>query len=94
MDIVTCVLTGTPWWVYGVLALLVWLGLQASRPRTVDLGRVLIAPAVFIVWGIISLMLRPNFSGALVWSGSAVCGTAFAVLVSRVDGLARISHTN
>jgi hypothetical protein len=87
MDIATRFLSGTPWWVYGLLALLVWLGLQAARPRTVSLSRVLIAPAVFIGWGIVSLMLRSNVSDAVVWLGTAACGAAFAVLVTRIDGV-------
>src|SRR5260370_39595968 len=28
MDIATRILSGSPWWVYGLLALLIWLGLQ------------------------------------------------------------------
>ena len=31
------ILQGTPWWVYLVLGLLVWLGLRATRPRLVSL---------------------------------------------------------
>jgi hypothetical protein len=87
MDIAIRILSGSPWWVYGLLALLVWLGLQAARPRTVSLSRVLIAPAVFIAWGIVSLMLRADFSDALVWLGTAACGAAFAGLVTRIDGV-------
>ncbi len=87
MDIATRILSGSPWWVYGLLALLIWLGLQAARPRTVSLSRVLIAPAVFIGWGIVSLMLRSNFSDALIWLGTAACGAAFVVLVTSIDGV-------
>src|SRR5260370_15752935 len=87
MDIATRILSGSPWWVYGLLALLIWLGLQAARPRTVSLSRVLIAPAVFIGWGIVRLMLRANFSDVLIWLGTAVRGAAFAVPVTPFHGL-------
>jgi hypothetical protein len=83
------ILQGTPWWVYPLLTLLVFLGLQAAKPRTVPVARVLITPAIFIAWGIASLVARPSFSGglALDWLITACCGGAVAVLMARGDAM-------
>jgi hypothetical protein len=83
------ILQGTPWWVYPLLALLVALGLQASRPRSIPLARVLVTPAIFIAWGIVSLVARPSFSSglALDWLITACCGGALAMLTARGDAM-------
>jgi hypothetical protein len=87
------ILQGTPWWVYPLLALLVVLGLQATKPRDVPLARVLVAPAVFIAWGIVSLVARPSFSSGLVlgWLITASFGAALALLTIRGDAV-RLDH--
>ncbi len=81
------ILQGTPWWVYPLLALLVFLGLQASRPRDVPLARVLATPAIFIMWGIASLITRSSVPGGLVidWLIAASGGGALALLPARAD---------
>lgn len=83
------IVQGTPWWVYPLLALLVLLGLQALKPRSLPLPRVLITPAVFIAWGITSLVARPSFSGGLMldWLITASFGGALALLLTRSDAL-------
>jgi hypothetical protein len=52
------VLIHTPLWVFPLLAYLVWQGIKAMRPRTTSIGRSLIVPSVFIVWGASGLLLR------------------------------------
>jgi len=42
----------TPVWVFAVLAVLVFFGVQALQQRTVPVWRLVIIPAVFIVWGV------------------------------------------
>jgi hypothetical protein len=79
----------TPAWVFAVLAVLAVLGLQSLRPRTVPIRRLLIVPAVFIVWGIISLATRAPASPALIvdWLATAAVGMALAWPMSRVNAL-------
>lgn len=48
----------TPLWVFALLAFLIWLGAQALRPRAVPLWRLVLVPAAFIVWGVVSLLQR------------------------------------
>lgn len=83
------ILQGTPWWVYGVFALLVVLGAQALKPRVVTLRKLLITPAIFIAWGIASLTAKASLSPLLVadWLAAGLAGGALALATSRVLAL-------
>jgi len=79
--IVVQVLVNTPWWVFALFSLLLALGLLALRPRVVPLWRLLVTPAVFIGWGLISLMLRFTPSSPLLafdWVAAAAVGGVLA----------------
>ena len=81
------ILQGTPWWVYALLALLVYLGLQATRPRAVAWRRALVTPAVFILWGLTGLL--PRIGGApllaLDWLAAAALAGGLALTTVRLD---------
>jgi hypothetical protein len=83
------ILEGTPLWVFAVFALLLWLGLQALRPRIVQTWRVFLTPAVFIAWGLATLAV--NLAGApmlvLDWLLAAGVGGALAMMTVRLPGL-------
>jgi hypothetical protein len=44
----------TPIWVFVLFALLLVLGFQSLKPRTLPLWRLLIVPAVFIGWRLLT----------------------------------------
>ncbi|MGP0093275.1 MAG: DUF6622 family protein [Xanthobacteraceae bacterium] len=77
----------TPWWVFALLALLIWLGSQALKPRTLRVWRLLITPVIFIGWGIASLALRSLSAPVLIvdWLVAAAVGAAIAWTTSRLD---------
>jgi hypothetical protein len=79
-------LSNVPWWVVPLLALLIWRGWQASRSRTMALHAVFIGPAVFIGWGIASLLTRASSAPvlALVWFGTAAAGGLLALITVRL----------
>jgi hypothetical protein len=83
------ILLNTPWWVFALFALLMWLGLQALKPRTLSIWRLLITPAIFIGWGVTSLALQSMSSPILIadWSVAAVIGAAIAWTTSRLDNV-------
>lgn len=56
MDYVGRILGGTPWWVWVLFAFLLSRGIRAMRPATGPLWRFAIIPAVFLVWGIATLL--------------------------------------
>ena len=64
------ILTHTPIWAWVLLAWLIWQGIRAMRPRTGTIGRALIVPAVFIVWGLSRLLSRVILLGR--WSHGSV----------------------
>lgn len=76
------VLQHTPVWVWGVLALLIVLGLQQSRPHTVSAARATLLPL---------LMLGLGLSGVLSSFASAGALAAWAAAVLAV-GAARAGH--
>jgi hypothetical protein len=82
-------LQGTPWWVYGVFVVLLGLGAQALRPRVVSFRKLLITPAIFIVWGIASLATKAALSPFLVadWLAAALAGGALALATTRLLAL-------
>jgi hypothetical protein len=63
------ILTHTPIWVFVLLAYLIWQGLQALRPRTQPVWRMLIVPLVFFLMGLSRLVLAPDNAVAplLAW---------------------------
>jgi hypothetical protein len=79
------ILSGTPIWVFALLAYLLWVGSARLKAGVRDLARIWITPAIFIVWGLVGLFQRPgDFSEVLIrWAvgfgGGAALGLAFAI---------------
>jgi uncharacterized protein DUF6622 len=74
----------TPIWVFPLFAYLVWLGIKATRPRTVTIWRSLIVPAVFIVWGLSRLLSRKDYAWPLVtWVAAAAVLLVIGLLAAR-----------
>lgn len=84
------ILQGTPLWVYALLALLVYLGAQALRPRVTPVARLLVTPAVFIAWGLAGLAMRESLTPlhAGLWGAVLLLAAALAVATTRMDALA------
>jgi hypothetical protein len=68
-------LLAAPKWPYLVLALIVWFGIRALKPRTTPIWRLAAIPAVFIAWGTASLFLRANMSGFAIFEWIAAAAT-------------------
>jgi hypothetical protein len=68
------ILIHTPLWVFPLFAYLVWQGIRAMRPRTVTIGRSLVVPAIFIVWGLSGLAARSQDGiwPLLTWGAAAL----------------------
>jgi hypothetical protein len=78
------VLIHTPIWVFPLFAYLVWLGIKATRPRTVTIWRSLIVPAVFIIWGLSRLLSRQDYAWPLVtWVAAAAVLLVIGLLTAR-----------
>jgi hypothetical protein len=79
------ILYNSPWWVYVLLALLIWFGLQALRPRTLPIWRLMIVPMVFIGWGIASAFTQSKVPAFLIadWLVGATIGGIIARIGTR-----------
>jgi hypothetical protein len=88
------ILQHTPPWVFGVFALLVVLGMQALRPRTVPIWRMTAIPLVFSAWGLITLASRSIESPVLfvAWVIAGAAGLLLAWRTVRLDRLAIDRH--
>lgn len=69
MPPIIAILQNTPLWVFALFAILMVLGIQALRERTLPIWRLLLTPVLFIGWGISSLALQSLSSPILlvVW---------------------------
>jgi len=77
----TRIFSGTPIWVFILLAFLLWTGAKRLRPGVRQLAKIGITPSIFIVWGVIGLFQRPgDFSTVLAhWAVGAVLGVALGL---------------
>jgi hypothetical protein len=79
------IVTHTPLWVWALFAFLVYRGVAGMRTREVSPYRVLIVPAVFLVWGASGLLGRPDGLGL------NVATFLVALLVGGAAGIALAS---
>jgi len=84
MEFALEIVTHTPWWVFALLAYVIWMGVKGLRPRTLPLARMFITPVVFIVWGVLGAAGRhlPPGLNAAAWIGGAVLGVIPGALTS------------
>jgi hypothetical protein len=89
MPTIVNMLQNTPWWAFVLLALLIMLGIQALQPRTISVWRLLVVPAAFIVWGLISLVTGAAASPILMvdWLATGAVGAAIAWGTTRLEGV-------
>ena len=89
MDQILRIVEHTPLWVFALFAVLIVFGLQALRPRTLPIWRLLVIPAVFVAWGVISLVTRSAAFPMLIfdWLITAAIGFGVAWLTTRLDGV-------
>lgn len=98
LHLVSEILTGTPLWVFGLFAYVMWMGARRLGPRVSSIRRIWFVPLLFIVWGLVGLASRPVPAElvALIWGASALAGIALGILgrprqllVDRQHGLVR-----
>jgi len=90
MPSILSILQHTPWWVFGLLAFLAVLGVQALRPRTISVWRLLAIPIVFVLWGLVTLAAHTIESPTLLltWFVAGAAGLAIAWIAVRLDRMA------
>jgi hypothetical protein len=58
MSALIAIVSHTPLWAIGLFGVLLVFGLQALRPRSMPVPRLFLLPALFMAWGIVSLVQR------------------------------------
>jgi len=89
MNLVWAILSGTPWWVFALLAVLVGVGVQQLKPRVLQVPRIAIVPAVFLAWGLIALWTRATIAVGIIptWLVALAAGARLGWATARLDGL-------
>jgi hypothetical protein len=75
MNLIFGIISGTPLWVWLLLAFLVWQGMKATRPQTIAIWRALLLPLIFTIWGLSRIGINQQVT---VWPlvAWAVCALA------------------
>ncbi|CDY74898.1 hypothetical protein BGLT_03839 [Caballeronia glathei] len=83
------IVSGTPVWVWALLAFLVSRGLKALNGGTAPLAKLAIVPAVFAAWGIVHLSHEPaaGWGAACAWIAGAAGGLAIGVALARSSAM-------
>ena len=63
------ILSGAPWWVYVLFIILMRIGIQSTKSRTITLQRLVLFPLVFIIWSVYKLYLNVSlgFPSLIFW---------------------------
>lgn len=59
-DFILNVAKGTPTWVYAIFAYLFYVGIKATKARTVSVYKILIVPTVMTSWSIVKILGAPS----------------------------------
>ncbi|MDR5739665.1 MULTISPECIES: DUF6622 family protein [unclassified Caballeronia] len=83
------IVSGTPVWVWILLAVLVSRGLKAMKGGTAPLSKLAIVPALFAGWGLLHVLTGPAAGAetALMWFVGGLLGTGAGVVQARASGL-------
>jgi len=94
------IVSGTPIWVWVLLAYLLYVGIRALQPSTGPLWAIAIMPAVFFVWGIYGLydMHGLGLGRVMSWVVALLAGTAVGIGLAglqpiRADKVRRLVRT-
>ena len=87
MNFVLQTILNTPPWVWPLLALLLFLGIRALRPRTASLWRIAILPTVFCAWGLYGLVSLHALTAQriLPWVAAMAVGISAGMLVAGLQ---------
>lgn len=83
------ILSGTPVYVWVLLAVLVSRGLKAMKGGTAPLSKLAIVPAVFAGWGLLHIVSGPaaGVETALMWFVGGLLGIGVGVVQAKTSGL-------
>ncbi len=89
MDYLSGIIVHTPLWVWALFIYLLVRGIKARQPATVQLEKLLIVPAIFLIWDIYDLIaFRPPTVGTwTMWVTGVLAGTAIGYKLINPKGI-------
>jgi hypothetical protein len=103
METIKYFITGTPWWVWILIAYLLFIGLKSTQTNTVSIKKLCIIPVLFVGLSIHSLItvLHPTVLTIGVWVISLIVGSLIGWLmvyrlhpaIDKKHGLIRVPGT-
>jgi hypothetical protein len=95
MQAILQIVAHTPLWVFAVLAVITAVGVQSLRTRTLAFWRLVLVPALFALWGLVTLVLHTidEPMSAALWAVLAAAGIALAYGTIRLDGVRVVRET-
>lgn len=80
------ILTHTPAWVFGVFALLAWIGIKQAMPSSAHLNRVIAVPMAMVAFAVFGVVTAFGHSPAGLWgvAGWAVAAVLVLAAVNRL----------
>ncbi|MBF9197442.1 DUF6622 family protein [Microvirga terrestris] len=89
MSTILAIVTGAPAWVWAVLALIIYLGMRALKPRSGTPARLSVVPGIFLASALGTLLLSSRLSDILlVWLASCLLGIGIGAswtMLLRID---------
>jgi hypothetical protein len=85
MNVIFGIISGTPLWVWLLLALLVWQGMKATRPQTIAIWHALLLPVIFTIWGLsrIGINQQMTIGPLIAWAVCALALLPVGILTPR-----------
>jgi hypothetical protein len=78
------ILSGTPWWVYLLLALLLWIGITRLKPQVISLKQLFVMPLGLTIWSLGSLLDKFNaLADVSLWAVFAAFGALLGWFIVR-----------
>ena len=79
----------TPWWVYLILAYLIFIGIRAGRPGFISLKRAVIIPVAFTILSIYTLLsaVQPTVLNITIWIIALLVGTLIGLIQMKFSRL-------
>jgi hypothetical protein len=86
---ILAIVTGSPAWVWAVLALIIYLGMRGLKPGSVTPARLSVVPGIFLTTALGTLLLSSRLSDVLpVWLACCLLGVGIGAswtMLLRID---------
>ncbi len=88
MKLLISTLTGAPWWVYIILAYVSWIGFQATKPHTIWLPKIFLAPVIFVCLSLVNILhsYGAHFIVLTLYGAALLVGSGLSWLLISLTG--------